>query len=79
MYQYNKQGNITDIEWDDIAESGPAVLAMIAMPFTYSISHGIALGFIAYVIIKALSGRQSDLNAGSIVIGALSFLYYIFL
>ncbi len=31
--------NIVDIEWDDIAESGPAVLAMIAMPFTYSISH----------------------------------------
>merc|ERR1712000_376712 len=34
--------NIVDIEWDDIAESGPAVLAMIAMPFTYSISNGIA-------------------------------------
>ena len=42
-----------------------------------SIAHGIALGFIAYVVIKALSGRASDLNAGSIVIGALSFLYYI--
>ena len=34
--------NITDIEWDDIAEAGPAVLAMITMPLTYSISHGIA-------------------------------------
>jgi xanthine/uracil/vitamin C permease (AzgA family) len=30
--------NITDIEWDDIAESAPAILAMIAMPLTYSIS-----------------------------------------
>ena len=37
--------NITDIEWDDAAEAGPAVLAMIAMPFTYSISNGIALAF----------------------------------
>ena len=47
--------NITDIEWDDIAESGPAVLAMLAMPFTYSISHGIALAFIAYTAIKILT------------------------
>ena len=48
--------NIVDIEWDDISESGPAVLAMIAMPFTYSISHGIALAFISYAAIKILSG-----------------------
>jgi AGZA family xanthine/uracil permease-like MFS transporter len=47
------------------------------MPLTFSIAHGIALGFIAYVVIKALSGRASDLNAGSIVIGALSLLYFI--
>ncbi len=71
--------NLKDIEWDDVTEYAPAVLAAILMPLTFSIAHGIALGFIAYVIIKALSGRQSDLNAGSIVIGALSFLYYIFL
>ena len=71
--------NLKDIEWDDVTEYAPAVLAAILMPLTFSIAHGIALGFIAYVIIKALSGRQSDLNAGSIVIGVLSFLYYIFL
>ena len=35
--------NITDIDWNDIAESGPAVFAMIVMPLTYSISNGIAL------------------------------------
>ena len=34
--------NLTDIDWDDIAESAPAVVAFIAMPLTYSISHGIA-------------------------------------
>ena len=43
--------NITDIEWDDIAESGPAVVAMITMPLTYSISNGIALAFISYALI----------------------------
>ena len=49
--------NITDIEWDDISESGPAVLAMIAMPFTYSISHGIALAFISYAAVKLVTGK----------------------
>jgi len=51
--------NIVDIEWDDIAESGPAVLAMIAMPFTYSISHGIALAFISYAAIKICTGKTN--------------------
>ena len=49
--------NITDIEWDDISESGPAVLAMKAMPFTYSISHGIALAFISYAAVKLVTGK----------------------
>jgi AGZA family xanthine/uracil permease-like MFS transporter len=49
--------NITDIEWDDISEAGPAVLAMIAMPFTYSISHGIALAFISYAAVKLVTGK----------------------
>ena len=44
--------NITDISWHDAAEAGPAVLAMIAMPFTYSISNGIALAFVSYALIK---------------------------
>ncbi len=49
--------NIVDIDFDDIAEAGPAVLAMIAMPFTYSISHGIAIAFIAYALIKLCTGK----------------------
>ena len=70
--------NLRDIEWDDVSEYAPAVLAAVLMPLTFSIAHGIALGFIAYVVIKALSGRHVDLNAGSIVIGVLSVLYFIF-
>ena len=49
--------NITDIDWNDIAESGPAVLAMIVMPLTYSISNGIALAFIAYALIRIFTGK----------------------
>ena len=67
--------NIADIEWDDIAESGPAVLAAIAMPFTYSISHGIALGFIAYAAVKICTGK-TNVSPAIWVIAALSVISF---
>ena len=69
--------NIADIAWDDVTEYAPAVLAAVLMPLTFSIAHGIALGFIAYAVIKALSGRQEDLNAGSIAIALVSVIYFL--
>ena len=68
--------NIVDIEWDDIAESGPAVLAMIAMPFTYSISHGIALAFISYAAIKICTGK-TNISPAIWVIAAASVLSFV--
>jgi AGZA family xanthine/uracil permease-like MFS transporter len=64
--------NITDIKWDDISESAPAVLAMIAMPLTYSISNGIALSFIAYALIKIFTGKFGSTSPAIWVIAALS-------
>ena len=69
--------NIKDIDWEDVTEYTPAVLAAIVMPFTYSIAYGIAIGFITYVIIKALSGKQDELNSGSLVIALISVIYFI--
>jgi AGZA family xanthine/uracil permease-like MFS transporter len=68
--------NITDIEWDDIAESGPAVIAMVAMPFTYSISNGIALAFISYAAIKLCTGKV-NINPAIWVIAVLSVLSFL--
>ena len=68
--------NIKDIEWDDAAEAGPAVLAAIAMPFTYSISHGIALGFISYAAIKLLTGK-TDTSPAIWIIAALSLVSFL--
>ena len=68
--------NITDIEWDDISESAPAVLAMITMPLTYSISNGIALAFIAYALIKLLTGKFGKTSPAIWVIAALSVLSF---
>ena len=67
--------NIVDIDFDDIAEAGPAVLAMIAMPFTYSISHGIAIAFIAYALIKLFTGKL-DINPAIWVIAVLSVISF---
>jgi len=78
--------NIKDIDWDDVSEYGPAVLAAIVMPLTYSIAYGIAIGFIAYVLIKALSGIRvhrrgitfsGGLNIASVGIAIVSVLFFV--
>ena len=68
--------NIVDIEWDDISESAPAVLAMITMPLTYSISHGIALAFISYAAIKILTGKFAGVNPAIWLVALLSILSF---
>ena len=68
--------NITDIEWDDAAEAGPAVLAMIAMPFTYSISNGIALAFVSYAAIRIFTGKFGSTSPAIWVIAILSLVSF---
>lgn len=51
---------LTEIDWEDVTEYAPAVLTAVVMPFTFSIAHGIAFGFITYAAAKILSGRFSE-------------------
>ena len=69
--------NIKDIDWDDVSEYAPAVLAAIVMPLTYSIAYGIAIGFIAYVLTKALSGKIDALNPASVGLAIVSVLFFV--
>jgi AGZA family xanthine/uracil permease-like MFS transporter len=69
--------NLKDIDWDDASEYAPAVLAAIVMPLTYSIAYGIAIGFIAFVITKALSGKRESLNLGVVGIAIVSVLFFV--
>ena len=69
--------NIKDIDWDDISEYVPAALAAIIMPLTYSIAYGIAIGFVSYVLIKALSGKGRSLNYASIGLAVVSALFFV--
>ena len=68
--------NITDIEWNDISESAPAILAMISMPLTYSISNGIALAFVSYALIKIFTGKFSSTSPAIWVVAILSVVSF---
>ena len=69
--------NITDIDWSDLSHSVPAGLTMFIMPFTYSISYGIAAGIISYPIIKAAQGEFRKVHAGQWVLAG-AFVFYFF-
>jgi AGZA family xanthine/uracil permease-like MFS transporter len=51
---------VTDIDFKDPTEGIPAFLAIVMMPFAYSIAEGIVYGLLSYVILKTLSGRLKD-------------------
>jgi len=64
--------NLKDIEWDDITESGPAALAAVTMAYTYSISHGIAVAFVAYALIKIFTGKAKGVSPAIWIVSILS-------
>ena len=73
--------SITKIDFDDYTEAIPCFIAIIAMPFMYSISEGIAMGVISYVVINLISGKAKDKKISVLmyVLAVLSVLKYIFL
>ena len=70
---------IKDIPLDDYAESIPAYLTVILMPMTYSISNGIMIGLISYVLLNLCSGRRKNVGWFMTVLAILFVLKYIFL
>ncbi|HEY9079348.1 NCS2 family permease [Magnetovibrio sp.] len=70
--------NMLDINWDDVTEYAPAVLAAILMPLTFSIANGIAIGFITYAVVKIASGRMADANPAVLLVAVLGVLHYVY-
>ena len=70
---------LAEIEWDDLTEAAPAVVTAISMPFTFSIAHGIAFGFITYAATKILAGRTKELSPMVAVIAVVFVLKFAFL
>lgn len=70
-------GGIGKIEWGNIEEAVPAFLTVAMMPFAYSISDGIAFGFISYVIIKLVKGKAKDVPLLMYIVTLLFIAKYI--
>jgi AGZA family xanthine/uracil permease-like MFS transporter len=70
---------IAKIQWHDFTEAIPAFICVIMMPFTYSISNGILLGMIAYVVINVMSGRYKKISTTMYILALLFVLKYIFI
>jgi AGZA family xanthine/uracil permease-like MFS transporter len=62
---------LAEIDWEDITESAPAVVAAVTMPLTYSIATGIGLGFITYALAKIIAGQFADLKPAVLVLAVL--------
>ena len=69
--------SITKINFNDYTEAIPAFIAIIAMPFTYSISEGIAMGIISHVVVKLLGGKRKEISPLMYVLAVLFILKYI--
>jgi len=69
--------NITKISWKDASEAIPAFLIIVGIPLTFSIADGLALGFIAYPVIKLLTGRGREVHGWMYPV-ALALLIYFF-
>ncbi|OJV12441.1 MAG: permease [Dyadobacter sp. 50-39] len=66
------------INWNDLSEAFPAFLAMVLIPFTYSITQGIIWGFLSWTALKLLTGRSRDISIALIIIDIFAILALIF-
>ncbi|MCA1222707.1 NCS2 family permease [Streptomyces sp. 8L] len=70
-------GSIRDIDWSDYSIGIPAFLAMVMMPFTYSITNGIGIGFISFTVLRLALGRGKEVPIPMYVVSAVFLFYYL--
>ncbi|MCJ0875848.1 NCS2 family permease [Streptomyces sp. AP-93] len=69
-------GSVRDIDWNDFTIAVPAFLAMVMMPFTYSITNGIGIGFVAFSVLRLAAGRGREVPVAMYVVSAVFVFYY---
>ncbi|WSK22060.1 NCS2 family permease [Streptomyces sp. NBC_01298] len=69
-------GSVRDIDWNDFTIAVPAFLAMVMMPFTYSITNGIGIGFVAFSVLRLATGRGREVPVAMYVVSAVFVFYY---
>ena len=68
---------IKNVDFDDFSESIPAFVCMLMMPLTYSISNGILIGMITYVLMNMICGKYKKLSPAMYILATLFILKYI--
>ena len=71
--------SVTKIKMNELSEAIPAYIAIIAMPFAYSISEGISFGVITYVVLNILAGKTQKISKLMYVLAVLFILKYVLL
>ena len=71
--------NMEGLDWSDFSELLPALIIIIMIPLTFSIANGIALGFIAYVVMKISKGELKNISSGAWFLTIIFLAKFIFL
>ena len=70
-------GSVKEIDWADHTIAIPAFITMLMMPFTYSITNGIGMGFITFVVLRLVAGRGREVPVPMYVVAAVFGFYYL--
>ena len=70
-------GSIKEIDWSDFTVAIPAFVTMLMMPFTYSITNGIGMGFITFSVLRLATGRGREVPVAMHVVSAVFAFYYL--
>ncbi|TXB12476.1 NCS2 family permease [Salmonella enterica subsp. enterica serovar Typhimurium] len=71
--------SLARVNWQDLTESVPAFITAVMMPFSFSITEGIALGFISYCVMEIGTGRLRDLSPCVVIVALLFVLKIVFI
>ncbi|MFD9131320.1 NCS2 family permease [Streptomyces bottropensis] len=69
--------SVREIDWADYTIAIPAFVTMVMMPFTYSITNGIGMGFLTFVVLRLAAGRGREVPAAMYVVAAVFGFYYL--
>ncbi|MGR8009933.1 NCS2 family permease [Streptomyces hypolithicus] len=70
-------GSVKDIDWSDHTVAIPAFLTMTMMPFTYSITNGIGIGFVSFCVLRLAAGRGREVPVAMYAVAAVFGFYYL--
>jgi AGZA family xanthine/uracil permease-like MFS transporter len=68
---------VKDIDWADAGIGIPALLTIVMMPFTYSITNGVGAGFLSYTVIAVLRGKWRDVHPLMYAVAAIFAVYFL--